>query len=221
MPIIVHKNIAYVASRSEFLDEYKKLDKREKSVMERFSKPGFDFGYSVLAMTELFEKGKKKHENDFNSRLYCFNFHNENAQDIVIELLVFFSYFYYNVKILNSDFSLQPINEYLLPFKKFYFKEQSSITISDGKLNFTISIKQIKQIKGLINNFVVFLDYNLIHFCSDVQFGTYIKIIPFKYNQDGNNYYEINDSDYIFERNKPSKLKLSKYRKKGFLVIIQ
>lgn len=221
MPIIVHKNIAYVVSRSDFLKEYKKLDLKEKTVLEQFSKPGFDFNYSVLAITKLFEKGQKEHENDFNKRLYSFNFQNEDAQDIVMELLVFFSHFYHKIKVFDSNNSLQPISDYMLPFKKFYFKEDSKIILREGKMELTIFINQIKQIKGLINNFVIFFEDYLLHFCSDIRIGKFIKIIPLKYNADKQNYYKIDDYDYIFERNKPSKLKYAKYRQKGFLIIIQ
>ncbi len=221
MPIIVQNKIAYVVSRSEFLREYKKLDKKKESVLEQFSNLGFDFNFSVLAITELFKMGKKEHENDFNKRLYCFNFYHEDAQKIAMELIVFFSYFYHNVKVLDSENSIQPIKEYILPYNKFYFQEKSSITINDGRLEYTFLIKQIRQIKGLVNNFVVFLDNQLLHFCSDIRFGKFIKIIPFKYNPDSENYYEINDFDYVFERNKPNKYKLLKYRRKGILVIIQ
>jgi len=147
MPIIVQNKIAYVVSRSEFLREYKKLDKKKESVLEQFSNLGFDFNFSVLAITELFKMGKKEHENDFNKRLYCFNFYHEDAQNIAMELIVFFSYFYHNVKVLDSENSIQPIKEYILPYNKFYFQEKSSITINDGRLEYTFLIKQITIIR--------------------------------------------------------------------------
>ncbi len=221
MPIIVHKNISFVVSRAEFLREYKKYDKTEKSVLKQISNPGFDFSYSVLVITEIFEAKKKNHENDFNKKVYSFNYQNEDAQSIALELIIFFSKFYRKIKVLDSENSIQTINEYLLPFKKIYFQEKSKLTIKDGDLEFTIFLKQIKQIKGIVNNFIVFLDNYVIHFCSDIQLGKFIKIVPNKYEPDKVKYYSLNDNDYIFERNKPSKFKLSKFRKNGFLVMIQ
>ena len=90
MPILVHKNISFVVSRAEFLREYEKFDKSEKSVLEQFSNPGFEFSSSVLAITELFKARKQNHANDSNKNIYSFNYQNKDAQSIVIELIIFF-----------------------------------------------------------------------------------------------------------------------------------
>lgn len=228
MPIFIHKNIAYVVSRTEFLKEYKKLDTEEKSILENLRK-GFDFTKSVLAITELFEKHKEKHknENEPNKSLYSFNYYEKDAQDITMELLVLFSKFYHRLKIFDNDESLQSIREYLLPHKKLYFKETSNITIKDGYIGYTFYINQIRQIKGLVNNFNIYFDNQILHLSSNVYTGHQIKIIPYNYNlynvvhEEKLLNHQINDSNYVFESNKPSRFKLLKYRKKGFLVVIQ
>jgi hypothetical protein len=230
MPILINNNFAFVVTRSEFLKEYaviqekfKKQDVKEKNILDTIvdNFKGLNFTYSAIAIYKLYEKAKEEHKNDFNKRLFCFNFYEEEAQAIAIELLVLFSEFYHRIKILDAEDNLINIREYLLPYKKFYLFETSKITICDGKLQYSFFLGSIRQVKGLINNFSLFLDNQLLHFCHDAHAGYFMKITPRKYSFDGANYYEISDYDYVFERNKPNRFKLIKYRKKGLLVLLQ
>jgi len=221
MPIIIHKDIVYLVSRVEFLEEYKRINTVDKPITEITKSKDFDFTKSVLAITESYKNGKDRHANDLNKRLYAFNYFEKDAQDIVEELLVLFSSFYCKFKIFDNQNNLQLIEEYLLPHKNIRFQEKSNITISYRKLDYSLDISQIRQIKGLVNNFVIFLDNQILHFCSDIRFGKFIKILPFVYEINKENYFEINDFDYVFDRNRPNKYKFFNYRKKGFLVIIQ
>jgi hypothetical protein len=221
MPIIIHKDIVYLVSRVEFLEEYKGINTVDKPITEITKSKDFDFTKSVLAITESYKNGKDRHANDLNKRLYAFNYFEKDAQDIVEELLVLFSSFYCKFKIFDNQNNLQPIEEYLLPHKNIRFQQKSNITISYRKLDYRLDISQIRQIKGLVNNFVIFLDNQILHFCSDIRFGKFIKILPFVYEINKDNYFEINDFDYVFDRNRPNKYKFFNYRKKGFLVIIQ
>ena len=91
MPIIVYKDIAYVTSRSEFLKEYEKQKKVKNHPMENLLESNFDFNLSFKTIIELYKKAKEKHKNDFNRRLYSFDYFDEDAQNIAMELLVFFS----------------------------------------------------------------------------------------------------------------------------------
>jgi len=220
MPIIIYKDIAFVASRSEFLTEYKKIETEEKSILEKIMK-GFDFDKSVLAITELYKRKEDEQKNDGNKRKFFFNYKDKDAQEITMELLVLFSKFYIPFKIIDSNNSLQPISEYLLPRAKFYFIEDSNITISIGDLYYNFFISQIRQVRGIINNFIIVFDHHIIHFCSELIDGKFIKIVPASYTANKEVYYRLNDFDYIYDRNRPSKYKLWKYRRKGFLVILQ
>lgn len=219
MPIILYENIPFVVSRSEFLSEYKKLETINQSNINLLK--GFDFGISVSAITEIFIKSKELHKDDSNSRVYSFNFYEKDAIDITLELLLFFSKFYFRLKILDSNDCFQNIKEYILPQKEYYLKEDSSIKIQDGKMSYHICLNQIKQIQGLVNNFVICTNNQLIHFCSDVSFGKRINIISVQYNCNSVKSYGINDFDYVLERNMPSKFKLWRYREKGFLIVIR
>lgn len=220
MPIILFKNIAYVVSRSEFINEYRKLDKEETTVLKKLMKK-FDFEKSVLAITEIYNRGIEKHKSDEISKLFSFDYQMEEAQSIALELIIFFSEFYHKFSILDSEKNKQLINEYILPHKKKYFIEKSHIIINEGQIYYTLYINQISRIRGLINNFVIYLDNYLLHFCSDVGSEQFINIEPFMKNSINDNGYHLNDFDYIFERNKPSRYRLLKYRQKGFIVVIQ
>ena len=218
MPIIVYNRIAFVVTRSEFLNEYKQLDNDETSILKNITKT-FNFEKSVQAITKIYEK--EKQEKNPESRHYRFDYYGQNAQSILLELTLFFSKFYHKLCIYDSAKILQSIDEYVLPHKKKYFTEKSHIVFNDGHLFYTIYLNQIKRIRGLINNFVVYLDTHTIHFCCDVGSGQFISIEPIVVDSKNEIIYQINDHDYIFERNKPSKYKLLRYRQKGFLVIIQ
>jgi len=219
MPIVLFENIPFVVSRSEFLSEYKKLDIAKISAFYFFK--GFDLGFSIAAITEIFIRRKEQHKNDFNSRFYSFNYYGKDAQDIAMEILLFFSAFYFKLKILDSDKFTQDIKEYILPHKKFYFKEESLIEIQKNKMSCFIKLNQIQQIKGLVNDFVICTDSQLIHFYSDVMFGRGITIKSVEYSTNSIAEFGINDFDYVLERNMPSKHTLWRYRKKKFLFIIQ
>ena len=88
---------------------------------------------------------------------------------------------------------------------------------------FTLYLDQIKRIKGIVNNFVIYLDNFILHFCSDINIdnGFFIRIEPAIKDMNGEIHYQINDFDYMYDRNKPSKYKLLKFRQKGFLFLIQ
>jgi len=222
MPIVVHKTIAFVVSRAEFFEEYSKLKTEEKNILKRITQM-LDFEKSIAAITELYSKAIEKQKPNENSRLYYFDYKGEDAQNIVLELILFFSEFYHKLKIYDSQNSLQSIDEYLLPHKKKFFLEKSHITINSGLIHFTLYLAHIKRIKGLVNNFVVYLDNLILHFCSDINLdnGVSIRIEPAIKDVNGEIHYKINDFDYIFDRNKPSKYRLLRFRQKGFLFLIQ
>jgi len=222
MPIVLYKNIAFVVSRTEFFEEYRKLETEEKSILKRLTQR-LDFEKSITAITELYSRATEKQKSNENSRLYSFDYNGEDAQNIVLELILFFSEFYHKLKIYDSEKSLQSIHEYLLPHKKKFFLEKSHFTINSGLMYFTLYLDQIKRIKGIVNNFVIYLDNFILHFCSDINIdnGFFIRIEPAIKDMNGEIHYQINDFDYMYDRNKPSKYKLLKFRQKGFLFLIQ
>lgn len=224
MPILFYGNDIYIVSYSEFLQEYKKINPEEKSVLKMIT-DGFDLSGSVLAITEIRKKEIKKQKNDYNSRLYSFDFFEKDAQGIIRELLVVFSELYYCNKLSISDNNgfRYSIIGFLLPHGHLYLPEDPSISLSDKLLSITFSIKEVREVRGLVNNFVVHLDNLLLHFCYDVVQGKGIKIFSYDYTfwkdkiEKG---YQICDYDYVFERQRPSKRFLRKYRRNGFLVVL-
>ncbi len=224
MPIILYDNIAFVVSKSEFLTEYKKLETKQASILERISS-GYDFDLAVTAITELYTKGKEMHKDDLQSQLYSFNYSEGDAQGIVMELLVLFSALYHKsrIKICDTSGVHHFIRDYLLPHQVFHYWEDRKILIADRDFNFSFQIKEIKQIRGVLNNFVIHFNHLLLHFCFDAFHGKYIKIVEHNYDffrMNKNIGYEICDFDYVFDRARPSKRFLWKYRREGFLVVL-
>ena len=218
MPIIVQKNEAFVVSRSEFIEEYSKLN---KEYIPSISTSNFDVFDSIIAITNLYVKRSEEVLKDkFNKETYSFNYSEKEAQRIVLELLVFFSTFYYKIKIRSNN-GIQLIEDFLLPHTRFDYKEKTIITIEEGKMEYTFYINQIRHIKGIVNNFIIFFDDYSLHFCSDIREGKFIQFRPYKYKESYMNSYSVNESDYVFLRNLPNRFKLFKYRIKNFLVIIQ
>lgn len=223
MPIVIYKSIAYIVSKAEFLTEYKKLESKQKSILEQISS-GYDFDHSVLAITELYSQGKEKHKDDYNSQLYSFDYYDNDAQSIVMELLVLFSALYHKnkIKIYDTTGVHHFIKDYLLPHRVFHYWDDRKIIIEDKNFDFTFQIQDIKQIRGLLNNFVIHFDSLLLHF-SFYAGHRKISIIQHNYSfykthKDVG--YQICNYDYFFDLGRPRRRFLWKYRKKGFLVVL-
>jgi hypothetical protein len=221
MPILLYKDNAHVASRLEFINEYKKLVVEDNSILKRITDP-FDFEKSVFAMSNIYSRVLEKKKLHTDEGLYSFDYHDDDAKDIALELILFFSEFYHKLKIFDSSKNLLSIKDFLLPHRILFFNEKSHFVITDGLLHFTIYLSQIKRVKGLVNNFIFYLDNLIIHFCSDisVDIGTYISLEPAVKDVNGKIHYQINDCDYLFKRNKPNRYKLLKFRRKGFIFVI-
>lgn len=224
MPILFYGNDIYIVSYSEFLQEYKKINPEGKSVLKMLT-DGFDLSCSILAIAEIRKKEIETHKNDYNSRLNSFDFFEKDAQGIIQELLVVFSELYYcnKLSISGKNGYRYSIVEFLLPHDHLYLPKDSSISISDKLLSVSFSIKEVREVRGLVNNFVVHLDNLLLHFCYDVVTGKGIKIFPHDYsfwNGKIEKGYQICDYDYVFDRERPSKRFLRKYRRNGFLVVL-
>jgi len=224
MPIVLYNNIAYVVSKSEFLTEYKKLENNQKTILERISS-GYNFDLAVAAITELYSKGKELHKGDFNSRLYAFNYCEGDAQSIVMELLVLFFALYHKnrIKIYDTTGVHHFIKDYLLPHQIFHYWSDREIIVADKNFNFTFRIHDIKHVRGILNNFVIHFDNLLLHFSFDPLQGKHISVVQHNYDFYKTHKdigYEICDFDYVFDRGRPNNRFLRKYRKKGFLVVL-
>lgn len=224
MPILLYDHIAYVTSKSEFLTEYKKLENNQKSILERISS-GYNFDLAVTAITELYSRGKEKHKDDSNSRIYSFDYYEGDAHSIVMELLVLFFALYHKnrIKIYDTSGMHHFIKDYLLPHQVFHHWEDREIIIADRNFNFKFQTKDIRQIRGVLNNFVIHFNNLLLHFCFDASCGKHINMVQHNYEY-FRTYkdigYEICDFDYVFNRARPRKRFLWKYRKNGFLVVL-
>lgn len=211
MPIFLIKDLPIIVSKTEFLREYN-YEGTNKSAFSFLD--GYDFAESIGAMLKIWKKreGRDKDIEDF------FSYKGNEAQEIVVELLVFFSHFYGVFKLLDGEDSIQPIKEYILPHKKFYFKEDQVVKLMINRTIHVIHLNKIRFIKGLINNFVFSTDSTSYYFST--YRGKRLLIEPNRYNYNGDISVDVCSHSYHFNYNRPSKWKLFQYRKKGCLIIM-
>jgi hypothetical protein len=211
MPIFLIKDLPIIASKTEFLRKYNN-EEIKKSAFS-FLK-GYDFTESIGAMLKIW---KEREVRDLEKEHY-FAYEGKEAQEIIVELLVFFSHFYGVFKLLDSNDSIQPIKEYILPHVRFYFKEDQSIKLMIERTIHTVHIDKIRFIKGVINNFVVSTDSTSYYFLT--YRSKRILIEPNKYNYNGDISVDVYSQSYHFNFHRPSRWKLLRFRKKGCLLIM-
>jgi hypothetical protein len=224
MPILIYEKVVHVVSFSEFVQAYRKICPEEKPILERLTK-GFEFTASVGAMSRLWAKRKETYQNEDPPRLFSFNYQGNDAQNIAMELLVLFAALYHSGKLFISDGTnnVISIQDYLLPHGHHYNQIRPDITVMDNRFKLEFSIIQIREIRGIINNFVIHLDNQLIHFCYDGYYGKKINIVQHNYDfykDRTDRGYTICDYDYVFDRGRPRWSFLRRFRRNGFLVII-
>lgn len=212
MPILLIKNVPIICSKSEFLREYIKFDANYKSAFNNYE---FDFYKSIKAILNVHEERNIKDIDDSGKRgRLDFYYLDEEAQELVFELVLFFSYFYGKFNVLFHGQKVS-IKDFILPKKIQNSICNEWVVIKSKGSIFRIDAQNAKLLEGNVNHFVIYTETNIYYFSSTVYAKKGIEVYP----NNGQKIF-INRSEYILNSNRPSQRKLRRYRERSILVLI-
>lgn len=218
MPIFIDNRDVFILQKHDFHVRYSGILPKKESMFSEISVDDKAYSTFLSRMSVHYRTIEKLVESKDGVMISNkFDFHGGEAQELILELILFFSAFYIKLDVLTGRNSKQNISEYILPHLKDYISNGHYIVVKQKKIEILINRKKVNRVIGIPNNFLIFHDQYIIHFCKDVFLGKFIKLIPISSTT---NYFEgLRCFDYIFERNKPSKYRLNKYRIDKRLII--
>lgn len=210
MPIFIIKDWPIIASKSEFLSEYSKLPAINN---------GEELNTACQIMLDLDKKRElnTKDKSDWEMNRYNFSYSENEAKEVVVELLLFHSYFYGGFELYDWNDKKIDISDFV---RSFHLKDDqfTRLKIVLNDLSIELSLADIKRIQGVVNNFVIETEKLLYFFSSTIYIKKRIRIVLNTFNDVSSK--SANGASYIFDSNRPNKNKLRKFRTHDCLLIM-